>query len=137
MAAEEALSLVQSYGLSLQSMHTWLDSATAVLHRASTGVELENQTDCVEELEDVLAQETHFTAGLEEQRSLNPLLADFMEVGVMSELRENLEAMQLRKAEVKQQLAAHIELLQRCVLGKFIMTTQYELVIGWPKMIYC
>lgn len=105
-------------------MHTWLDSATAVLQRASTGVELENQTDCVEELEDVLAQETHFTAGLEEQRSLNPLLADFMEAGVMSELRESLDAVQLRKTEVKQQLDAYTELLQGCVLGKFIMNTQ-------------
>lgn len=88
-------------------------------------MELENQTDCVEELEDVLAQETHFTAGLEEQRSLNPLLADFiMEAGVMSELRESLDAVQLRKTEVKQQLDAYTELLQGCVLGKFIMNTQ-------------
>lgn len=120
----------------MQSMHTWLDCATAVLQRASTGVELENQTDCVEELEDVLAQETHFTAALEEQRSLNLLLADFMEAGVMSELRENLDAMQQRKAEVKQQLGAYIELLQRCVLWKFMINTQYMLVIGWPKWIY-
>lgn len=117
----------------MQSMHTWLDSATAVLQRASTGVELENQTNCVEELEHALAQETHFTVGLEEQRSLNPLLADFMEVGVMSKIRENLDAMELRKAEVKQQLDAQIELLQRCVLRKFRKNTQYKLVIGWPK----
>lgn len=123
LAADQALSLVRRYRLSSQSMHTWLDCATAVLQRASTGVELDNQTDCVEELEDVLAQETDFTAGLEEQRSLNPLLADFMEAGVMSKLLENLDAMQLRKAEVKEQLDAYIELLQRYVLGKFRMHT--------------
>lgn len=119
----------------MQSMHTWLDSATAVLQRASTGVELENQTHCAEELEDVLAHETHFTAGLEEQRSLNPLLADFMEAAVMSKLRENLDAMQLRKAEVKQQLEAYTELLQRCVLWKFILNTQHVSVIERPKRI--
>lgn len=102
----------------MQSMHSWLDCATAALQRASTGVELESQTDCVEDLEDVLAQETHFTAGLEEQRSLNPLLRDFMEAGVMSELREKLDALQLRKAEFKQQLDVHRELLQRCVVRK-------------------
>lgn len=105
----------------MQSMHTWLDCATAALQRASTGVELENQTDCVEDLEDVLAQETHFTAGLEEQRSLNPLLGDFMEVGVMSKLKEKLDAVQMRKAEIKQQLDVHRELLHRCVVRKCTM----------------
>lgn len=112
----------------MQSMHTWLDCATAVLQRASSEVELGNQTDCAEELEDVLAQETHFTAGLEEQRSLYPLLADFMDAGVMSKLRENLDAMQLRKADVKQQLDAYIELLQRCVTGKFLMNAQHVFI---------
>lgn len=106
-------------------MHTWLDCATVVLQRASTGVELENQTDCMEDLEDALARETHFTAGLAEQRSLNPLLGDFMEVGVMSKLRENLDAMQLRKTEVKQQLVSYRELLQRCVVRKCTIGTQY------------
>lgn len=119
----------------MQPMHIWLDCATAVLQRASSGVELENQTDCAEELEDVLAQETHFTAGLEEQRSLHPILADFMDAGVMSELGESLDAMQLRKAEVKQQLDAYRELLQRCVIRKILMNTQYVLVIGWSKRI--
>lgn len=111
-------------------MHTWLDSAAAVLQKASTGVELEDQTDCVGNLEDLLARETHFTAGLEEQRALNPLLEDFMEAGVMSELRGNLDAMQLRKAEVKQQLDVYTELLQWCVFGKFIINTHYVLVMG-------
>lgn len=102
----------------MQSMHTWLDCATAALQRASAGVELENQTDCVEDLEDVLAQETHFTAGLEEQRSLNPLLGDFMEAGAVSKLGEELDAMQLKKAEFKQQLHVYRELLQRFVVRK-------------------
>lgn len=119
----------------MQPMRIWLDCTTAVLQRASSGVELENQTDCAEELEDVLAQETHFTAGLEEQRSLHPLLADFMDAGVMRELRESLDAMQLRKAEVKQQLDAYRERLQRCVIRKILMNTQYVLVMGWSKRI--
>ncbi|TWW68818.1 Nesprin-1 Enaptin KASH domain-containing protein 1 [Takifugu flavidus] len=99
----------------LQEQFDNLEKQTiTALQRASTGVELENQTDCVEDLEDVLAQETHFTAGLEEQRSLNPLLGDFMEVGVMSRLKEKLDAVQLRKAEIKQQLDVHRELLHSC-----------------------
>lgn len=94
-----------------------------MLQRSSTGVELENHTDCADALEDVLAQETHFTAALEEQRSLNPLLGDFVEAGVMKEVRNSLDAMQLRKAEVRQQLDACTELLQRCVLRKCAVNT--------------
>lgn len=80
------------------------------------GVELENQADCVQELKEIRAQEKNFTAGLEELRTLDPLLEDLMEAGLMSELREKVEAMQLRNTEVKQQLDAYREALQRCVL---------------------
>ena len=113
---DQALSLVQRHHLSLQSMQTWLDSAAAELQRASSGVELENQTDCVRDLEEISVQEKNFTAGLDELRTWDPLSEDFMEVGAMSELREKVAAMQLRNTEVRQQLDAYRELLQRCVL---------------------
>lgn len=122
---DQALSLVQRRHLSLQSMHTWLDSAASVLQRASSGVELDNQTDCVRYLEEISAQEKNFTAGVEELRSLDPLLEDFVEAGAMSELREKVEAIQLRKTEVKQQLDAYREVLQRCVL-----------VLMWSQVTY-
>ncbi|XP_027140369.1 nesprin-1 isoform X4 [Larimichthys crocea] len=114
LAVDQVLSLVQRHHLSLQSMQTWLDSAVAVLQRASLGVELEDQTDCVQDLEDISAQEKNFIAGLEELETLNPLLEDLMEAGVTSELRKKVEAMQLRNTEVKQQLDAHREVLQSC-----------------------
>lgn len=113
---DQVLSLVQRHHLSLQSMQTWLDSAVAVLQRASLGVELEDQTDCVQDLEEISAQENNFIAGLEELGTLNPLLEDLMEAGVTSDLRKKVEAMQLRNTKVKQQLDAHREVLQRCVL---------------------
>lgn len=78
-------------------------------------MELENQTDCVQDLEEISAQEKNFTAGLEDLGTLDPLLEDFMEARAMSELREKVEAMQLRNTEVKQQLDAYREELQRCV----------------------
>lgn len=111
----EALSLVQRHHLSLQSMQKWLDSAAALLQKASSGVELEKQTECVQELAEMTNQEQNFTAALEELKSLNPLLMDFMESGAMEELRQNVETMQLRKTDVKQQLDAHREVQQRCV----------------------
>lgn len=112
---DQALSLVQRYHLSLQSMHTWLDSAVSVLQRASSGVELESQTDCARDLDEISAQEKTFTAGLMELRALDPVLVNVVESGAMSELRENAEALQLRKAEAEQQMEAFREALQRCV----------------------
>ncbi|KAG7239212.1 hypothetical protein INR49_029965 [Caranx melampygus] len=114
MVLREALSLVQRRHLSLQSMQKWLESAAVLLQRGSSGVELENQTDCVQDLEEISVQEKSFTAGLDELRVLDPLLVDFMEPGVMSGLRETVETMQMRNTEVKQQLDAYREVLQRC-----------------------
>lgn len=113
---DKVLSLVQRHHLSLQSMHKCLDSAAALLQRASSGVELENKTDYMQDLEEIADQEERFTTSLEELRTLNSLLVDFMEPGVMSGLREKVDTMQLRNTDVKQQLDAYREVLQRCVL---------------------
>ena len=113
---DQALSLVQRHALSLQSMQKCLDSAAALLQKASVGVDLENQTDCVRDLEDLSAQENKFTAGLEELGTLDPLLEDIIEAEAMGELREKVERMQLRNTEFKQHLDAYREVLQRCVL---------------------
>lgn len=112
---DQALSLVQRYHLSLQSMHTWLDSAVSVLQRASSGVELDSQTDCVRELDEISAREKTFTAGLMELRALDPVLVNVIESGAMSELRENVEVLQLKKAEAERQMEAFREALQRFV----------------------
>lgn len=80
------------------------------------GVELENQTDCVRDLEEISSQEKNFTADLVELRSLDPLMEEFMDAEAMCELRERVEAMQLRRMKVKQQLDAYTEVLKRCVL---------------------
>lgn len=106
-------------------MQKWLDSAAAVLQRARSGLELENHTECVQDLEEISAQEKNFTAGLEELKTLDPLLENIMKAGAMNELKENVEAMQLRNTEVKQQLDAYRKVLQRCVL-----------VLIWSQVIY-
>ncbi|XP_033998692.1 nesprin-1 isoform X2 [Trematomus bernacchii] len=114
LAVDQALSLVQRHALSLQSMQKCLDSAAALLQKASVGVDLENQTDCVRDLEDLSAQENKFTAGLEELGTLDPLLEDIIEAEAMGELREKVERMQLRNTEFKQHLDAYREVLQSC-----------------------
>ena len=97
-------------------MQKSLDCAADFLQRASLGVELEKQTDCIWDLEEMSAQEKNFTAGLEELRTWEPLLVNSVDTGEMSKLREKVEAMQLRKTEVKQQLEAYREVQQRYVL---------------------
>uniref|UniRef100_A0A3P8TBY5 Spectrin repeat containing nuclear envelope protein 1 n=1 Tax=Amphiprion percula TaxID=161767 RepID=A0A3P8TBY5_AMPPE len=114
LAVDQALSLVQRLHSSLQSMQIGSDSAEALLQRASSGVELENQTDCERDLEEFSAQQKISTAALEELRALDLLLVDFVEAGVMSVLREKTQAMQLKNTEVKQQVDAYREVLRRC-----------------------
>ncbi|XP_026197444.1 nesprin-1 isoform X3 [Anabas testudineus] len=113
LAVDKVLSLVQRYHLSLQSMQKWLGSAAALLQRCSSGVDLENLTDCMRDLEDLSAREKSFTTALDDLRTLNSLLVDFMEPGVMSGLKEKIETMQLRNMDVKQKLDAYREVLQR------------------------
>lgn len=118
---DQALSLVQRYHLSQQSMQEWLDSTAALLHGASSGVELENLTGLMRDLEETSAQEKNFAAGLEEMRTLDSLLVDFLKAGVISELREKVQAVQLRSTEVKQQVDAYRGMLQRCVLFQSLL----------------
>ncbi|XP_067337447.1 nesprin-1 isoform X16 [Channa argus] len=114
LAVEKVLSLVQRHHFSLQSMQKWLDSAATFLPKSSFGVELENQTGVMQEMTEIVAQGKSFTAGLEELRTLNSLLVEFMEPGVMSGLGENIETMEQRNTDVKQQLDAYSEVLHRC-----------------------
>lgn len=76
-------------------------------------MELENQADCTQELDEISGQEKSSAACLEELRTLDPLLVDFVEEGVMSGLRETVHVMQLRSADIKQQLDAYREVLER------------------------
>lgn len=99
----------------------------ALLQRATSGVELENQADCTRDLEEISNEEKSFTAGFEECRALDPLLVDFVEAGVMSGLRGNVQALQLRSTEVKQQVDAYREVLLRWVFICNIWTQVYSL----------
>ncbi|XP_028253699.1 nesprin-1 [Parambassis ranga] len=114
LAVDQALSLVQRHHLTLQFVQKWLDSSAALLQRAGSGVELENQADCTQDLDVISVQEKSSAAGLAELRTLDPLLVNFVEAGGMSGLREKVHAMQLRSADIKQQLDAYREVLERC-----------------------
>lgn len=97
-------------------MQKWLDSVADLLQGTGSGVDPENHTDCMQDLEEVLAQEKNFTAGLEELKTLDPLLVDWMDAAVMSGFRKKVQTMQTMKSELKQQVDAYREVLQRFVL---------------------
>lgn len=118
LALDQALCLVQRVHLSQQSMHKCLDWAAEFLQRASRGAELDNQTGCMLDLEELSAQEKNFTAGLEELSTWEPLLVDIVDTDVMNKLREEVESMRLRSTEIKRQLEAYREVQKRCVLCK-------------------
>lgn len=69
----------------------------------------------MQDLEKILAQEKDFTAALEELKTLDPLVEEFMQTEPMRELREKVKQLNLRQTELKQQLGAHRKVLQRCV----------------------
>ncbi|XP_056150129.1 nesprin-1-like [Lampris incognitus] len=114
MAVDQVLSLVQRCHLSKQFLQKWLDLAEAFLQRAKLGVELEDQMENLRELEEMLAQEQAIVAELEELETLKPLLEPFVQPRVMKGLRGKVEAIQLRKTAVQQQLDACGEVLQSC-----------------------
>jgi len=113
---EQALSLVQRYSASQHSTQTWLDTAGSYLQKASQGVDQENQSESIRECRDLLDQERAFAAGLEELRSLHPLLETLVRpAAAMQELRRWVEEMRLRNITFKQQLEDQDNTLQRCV----------------------
>lgn len=113
---EQALSLVQRYSTAQHSTKAWLETAGAFLQRVSLGVDQENLSESIEELQDILSHERAFKAGLEELRSLNPRLEPFVKpAAAMQELRRRVEEMRLRNTKFKQQLNEQDNVLQRCV----------------------
>lgn len=94
-------------------MQKWLHSVADLLHGTGSGVDPENLSDCVQDLEEVVAQEKNFTAGSEELKALDPLLVDYIDAMGMSELREKIRSMHVKKTELKHQVDAYREVLQR------------------------
>ncbi|CAL9692474.1 unnamed protein product [Knipowitschia caucasica] len=114
LAVDEAHSLVQRHHLSLQSAQKWVDCAAAFLQRANAGLELENHTDWMQDLEEITAQEKDLTAALDELQIVDPLLVKIVDSVEMRKVHEQVEAIKLRKVEANQLLDVHRNTLKRC-----------------------
>ncbi|XP_061667964.1 nesprin-1 isoform X8 [Syngnathoides biaculeatus] len=104
------LNLVQKHHSSLQNMQRCLDCAADFLQHKSVGVELQHHADCLRNLEEIDVQDKNLSALLEEMMTSEPPA----EAHVMSGLREELQACQLRGTEIRQQMEACREVHERC-----------------------
>ncbi|KAG7275374.1 hypothetical protein CRUP_007930, partial [Coryphaenoides rupestris] len=101
------------------------------LQKASQGVDQDNQSESIRECQDLLDQERAFAAGLEELRSLHPLLETLVRpAAAMQELRRRVEEMRLRNITFKQQLEDQDNTLQSCVSLWSSFQQERETLIG-------
>uniref|UniRef100_A0A8C7M5B3 Spectrin repeat containing nuclear envelope protein 1 n=1 Tax=Oncorhynchus kisutch TaxID=8019 RepID=A0A8C7M5B3_ONCKI len=73
----------------MYSARKWLDEAGAFLQRTTLGIELENQTESLRELEEISAQEPAFVAKLDELETLGAQLDGLVGLGVTKEMKES------------------------------------------------
>ncbi|XP_077366762.1 nesprin-1 isoform X9 [Festucalex cinctus] len=116
---DQALTLVQRLHSSLQSMQKCLDCAADFLQHTTAGLELEHHADWLLNLEEMNTQQKNLTAVFEEMTTLT-----LVDTQVMSELRGEVEATQVRCTEIRQQLEACREVHERC--GPLWATFQHE-----------
>uniref|UniRef100_A0A8K9Y661 Spectrin repeat containing nuclear envelope protein 1 n=1 Tax=Oncorhynchus mykiss TaxID=8022 RepID=A0A8K9Y661_ONCMY len=73
----------------MYSARKWLDEAGAFLQRTTLGIELENQTESLRELEEISAQELAFMAKLDELETLGAQLDGLVGLEVTKEMKES------------------------------------------------
>uniref|UniRef100_A0A8K9XYB1 Spectrin repeat containing nuclear envelope protein 1 n=1 Tax=Oncorhynchus mykiss TaxID=8022 RepID=A0A8K9XYB1_ONCMY len=89
LRTKQTLSLVKRHQSTQQSARKWLDEAGAFLQRTTLGIELENQTESLRELEEISAQELAFMAKLDELETLGAQLDGLVGLEVTKEMKES------------------------------------------------
>ncbi|XP_031656062.1 nesprin-1 isoform X1 [Oncorhynchus kisutch] len=136
LSLDQTLFLVQRHQSTQQSARKWLDEAGAFLQRTTLGIELENQTESLRELEEISAQEPAFVAKLDELETLGAQLDGLVGLGVTKEMKESerkkegVEVMRQKGSEVKEQLKGYREDLQSCAAQWSSFQTEREELIG-------
>uniref|UniRef100_A0A8C7FN26 Spectrin repeat containing nuclear envelope protein 1 n=1 Tax=Oncorhynchus kisutch TaxID=8019 RepID=A0A8C7FN26_ONCKI len=134
LRTKQTLFLVQRHQSTQQSARKWLDEAGAFLQRTTLGIELENQTESLRELEEISAQEPAFVAKLDELETLGAQLDGLVGLGVTKEMKESerkkegVEVMRQKGSEVKEQLKGYREDL--CAAQWSSFQTEREELIG-------
>ncbi|KAI5615121.1 nesprin-1 isoform X2 [Silurus asotus] len=110
-----ALSSLQLYQSALKSTWRWFEDAEAVLKQTNKELELENLSESLEELKQILTQEPTIKKDIQDIDDVLSKLEDFVDSGVVKNLREGYKATCKRSAELMEQLKCHQETLSSCL----------------------
>lgn len=113
MALQSALSLLQRYHHSLQSIQQWFEEAGALLEQAPHKVDLEKISDRLKDLENITGREQTVKCTMQEMQDLMPQMGDFLRTTVIKKIQQHCEESHHKGTEVFEQLKQHRDNLQR------------------------
>lgn len=97
----------------MKSTYQWFEDAEAVLKQKNQELELEDLTESLKELQQVLTQEPTLKKALQDVEGVLPKMEDFVDSDVMMKLKEGYETTCVQSAELMEQLRCHQESLNR------------------------
>ncbi|KAF4071108.1 hypothetical protein AMELA_G00281340 [Ameiurus melas] len=111
---QSALSLLQLYQSALKSTCQWFEDADAVLKENNQKLELEDLTESLKELKQVLTQEPTIKKAIQDIEDILPKMVDFVDSNVIVKLKERYKTICQRSTELMEQLRCHQETLNGC-----------------------
>ncbi|TSR99415.1 Nesprin-1 [Bagarius yarrelli] len=112
---QSALSSSQFYQSALKSTCKWLKDADAVLKQKNLELELEELTESLKELENILNQESTIRKAINDLEGMLAKMEDFVDSAVVMKLKEGHGTTCQKSAELLEQLRCHQETLNRCL----------------------
>lgn len=110
---QSTLSLIHLYQSALKSTSQWFEDADSVLKQKNHELELEDLTESVEELNQVLTQEPTIRKVIQDIEGIFPKMEGFVDSGVIVKLKEGYKTACRRSADLMKQLRCHQETLNR------------------------
>ncbi|MCJ8743979.1 hypothetical protein PDJAM_G00100910, partial [Pangasius djambal] len=108
----------------------WFEDADAVLKQKNQELELEDLTEHLKELKQILTQEPTIKKAIQDIEGILPKMGDFVDSGVIIKLKEGYETTCQRSAELMEQLRCHQETLNRCFTQWMSFNNDREVLIS-------
>lgn len=108
---QSALSLLQLHQSALKSTCQWFEDADAVLKQKNQKLELEDLTESLKELKQVLTQEPTIKKAIQDIEDILPKMVDFVDSDVIMKHKEGYKTICQRSTELMEQLECHQETL--------------------------
>ncbi|XP_048062412.1 nesprin-1 isoform X1 [Megalobrama amblycephala] len=115
LALQSALSLLQRYHHSLQSIQQWFEEAGALLEQAPHKVDLEKMSDHLKDLENTTGREQTVKCTMQEMQDLMPQMGDILRPTLIKQIQQHCEESHRKGTEVFEQLKQRRDNLQRSI----------------------